>query len=295
MLTFGTTQLAALNPRIVYASVSGYGPTGPLAESAGYDFVAQARTGLMSVTGPPGGEGFKTGVAVIDLFAGATLGMSTLAALHRARETGRGARVDTSLYESGAALLSYMATSYFATGRAPQARGNAHPQIVPYDALRTRDGSVVIACGNDAQFRNLCRALGLEAWGAAPEFATNADRVQHREAVVAGLEARLCEEDTATWIDTLAAEDVLCTPINDLEAFYNEPQARHLGIRTDIGAGVDVVRHPTRYVDAEGRDANAVEPRRPPGLGEHTDEVLAEVLGCTAGEIKVLRGDGVVA
>ena len=287
-------SLAAVNPRLVYCSITGFGQTGPDAGRAGYDYMIQAMGGLMSITGEPGRPPVKVGVAVADLFAGLYATSAILAALLHARATGRGQHIDISLFEAQAAMLANQATGWFVSGEVPQRLGAAHPNLAPYQPLPTRDGSLVVAVGNDGQFRSLCQALGAPELAADPGFATNADRVGRREALTLALEVLTSRRTTAELIAALEAVGVPCGPINTVEDVFAEPQARARGLvveqaRADLGAPVRTVASPMRL------SATPVSYRGPPpALGADTDAVLQERLGLSADEIARLRTQGVI-
>ncbi len=288
----GYEDLAALNPRLVYCSISGFGQSGPYRDRPGYDFLVQAMGGLMSVTGEPGGPPLKVGVALTDVLTGMYAATATLAALAERERSGRGQHVDLSLLDVQVAALANQAESYLATGRAPGRLGNAHPSIVPYQAFPTQDGHLVVAVGNDAQFARLAEAVGRPALARDARFATNEARVGHRGELVAILEAALSARPTDEWVRALDAADVPAGPINDLAQVFDDPQVRHRGLRVEVprpgGEPVPVVASPIRL------SRTPVEHRPPPRLGEHTREVLVEVLGLEDAEVEALRRAGVI-
>jgi crotonobetainyl-CoA:carnitine CoA-transferase CaiB-like acyl-CoA transferase len=263
-------------PRLIYGTISAFGSRGPRREQPGYDFAIQALGGIMSITGEPDGEPSKVGVAVVDI----TAGLHALVAILAALRAGRGQHVEVSLFQSQLAWLVNVASGYLVSGREPRRWGNAHPQIVPYQTFRGADGWVAIACGNDAQFRALCGVLGLEA---DARFATNPLRVEHREELVARLSALMAGRAVGELLAALEATRVPCAPVNTVAQALADPQAEALGVV--LGSGV---RWPFELSDtpAELR-------REPPGLGEHTDEVLAE-LGYDPEAIARLREGGAV-
>ena len=299
-LGFDDVALAAINPRLVHLAISGFGPTGPEAETPGYDFIVQAVSGLMSITGAPdeaGGEPTKVGVAITDLatgMLGATAILAALAGRDRPGSPahGRGQRIDLSLLESTLAWLANQAQGYFATGVAPGRRGNAHPSIVPYETFATADGVIAVAVGSERQWPRFAVAIGASQLTDDHRFATNSDRVTNRDALRPLIADLLAAETTATWLARFAEADVPAGPINDLAAAFGSPQvaAREM---------VTVVEHPVlgtlRQVappfQLHATPATVRTP--PPLLGEHTDEVLHE-LGFDPADVERLRRERIV-
>jgi crotonobetainyl-CoA:carnitine CoA-transferase CaiB-like acyl-CoA transferase len=292
----GYHDLAGENPGLVYCSISGFGEDGPYRSRPGYDFLIQAMGGLMSVTGvadgEPGGGPVKVGVAITDLLTGMYAATAILAALAHRDRSGRGQHVDLALLDVQVAMLANQAQAYLVTGVPPRRLGNAHPSIVPYQAFPSRDGQVVLAVGNDGQFAGLCEVAGRPELARDPRFATNASRVEHRAALVGVLAPILASRPTAEWVEALEGAGVPCGPINDLGQVFDDPQVRHRGLRVVVGdpqvAGLPVVASPIRLSETPVRY------ERPPALGEHTREVLVDLLGMDEAEVAALRRSGVV-
>ena len=289
----GYPRLSAENPRLVYCSITGFGQTGPYRDRAGYDFLIQGMGGLMSITGEPEGEPMKVGVAITDILTGMYAATAVLAAIAHRERTGRGQYVDLALLDVQVAMLANQAQSYLVTRQAPGRLGNAHPSIVPYQAFTTKDGHIVVAVGNDGQFRRLCAVAARPELADDPRFATNAARVTNRAELTAILAGLIAGRPSREWIDALEAATVPCGPINDLAQVFADPQVRHRGMEIRASHGragtVPMVRSPIRLSDAPVRSGAA-----PPSLGEHTDEVLTGRLGMSATEVARLRALGVV-
>ncbi len=289
----GYEDLAALNPRLVYCSITGFGQTGPYRNRAGYDFLIQAMGGLMSITGEPGGAPVKVGVAITDVLTGMYAATAVLAALAHRERSGLGQHVDLALLDVQIAMLANQAESYLVTGRPPLRLGNAHPSIVPYQAFATSDGHVVLAIGNDGQFARFCEVAGRPELAREARFATNAARVQNREELVAILAPLLAARATRDWVGALEPAGVPCGPINDIAQAFEDPQVRHRGMRVEVPdprlGTVPVVASPIRLSATPVRHEAP-----PPGLGQHTREVLVEVLGMDETEVEALRRGGVI-
>jgi crotonobetainyl-CoA:carnitine CoA-transferase CaiB-like acyl-CoA transferase len=289
--------LKALNPRLVYCSITGFGQTGPYAARPGYDFLIQAMGGLMSVTGRPEGEPGagpqKVGVALTDILTGLYATVGILAALAHRDRSGEGQQVDMGLLDVQIASLANQAMNYLVSGSAPMPMGNAHPNIVPYQDFETADGYMIIAVGNDAQFARLCAEAGLERLATDPRFATNKVRVEHRTTLTVLLNEATRLRSTAAWVTALEAAGVPCGPINRIDAVFDDPQVRARGVRIEvdhpIAGRLPLVASPIRL------SATPVGYRRPPpALGEHTRALLAERLGMEAVAIDALAARGVI-
>jgi crotonobetainyl-CoA:carnitine CoA-transferase CaiB-like acyl-CoA transferase len=286
-------DIRAINPGIVYCSITGFGQSGPYASRVGYDFMIQGLGGLMSITGEPDGPPEKVGVAITDITTGlyATIGILT-ALTHRDR-TGEGQHVDMALFDAQVAALANQSMNYLVSGIPPQRLGNAHPNIVPYQTFRTRDGDIIVAVGNDRQFRRLCEAAGRPELAADPRFATNAARVAQRTTLVPLLATIIATRDSADWLAALQEADVPCGAVNDLAGVFADPQAQHRGMKIELphpAAGrAPTVANPIRLSQTPVEYRSA-----PPTLGQHTDDVLRSLLGLTDGQIAVLRRDQVI-
>ncbi len=268
-------------PALVYCSITGFGQTGPRAPQAGYDYMIQAMGGLMSVTGQPdgapGAEPMKVGVAFVDLATGLYASNAILAALLHARSTGEGQHIDIALFDVQAAMLANQATNYFVSGNTPTRMGNAHPNLVPYQPFPCSDGMVVIAVGNDAQFRTLCGVLQAETLASETRYATNAGRIEHRLALVAAISAMTAGWTMGELMGRLEPAGVPCGPVNTIDQVFEDPQARHRGLevdlhRADLSAAVRTVASPIRMSKTPVLYETA-----PPALGQDTDAVLANL------------------
>ncbi|OGB29262.1 MAG: CoA-transferase [Burkholderiales bacterium RIFCSPLOWO2_12_FULL_61_40] len=296
-------SLKALNPRLIYCSVTGFGQDGPYAERAGYDLMIQAMSGMMSITGKAddvsGGGPQRVGVALTDLFTGVYASTAILAALEVRNRTGEGQHIDMALLDVGMAILANQAAGFLNTGKVPQRQGNSHPSLAPYQDFPTLDGAMLLAIGNDGQFARFCEAAGHPEWAADARFSSNSLRVKNREALIAALQEVTRTRSTAQWITLLEDKAVPCGPINDMgQAFADaQVQARNLVVNQPLAPAeraqtaiesIATVASPLRLTATP-----PVLHRAPPGLGEHTDEVLAE-LGLDALTIASLRVGGVL-
>ncbi|WP_175953034.1 CaiB/BaiF CoA-transferase family protein [Burkholderia sp. BCC0405] len=285
-------SLRAVKPDLVYCSVTGFGQTGPYAHRAGYDFIVQGIGGFMSITGErdgePGGGPQKAGVAIADLATGLYSTIAVLAALAHRDRTGEGQYIDMALLDVQVALLANMNTNYLASGKPPVRWGNAHPNIVPYQTFQTRDGWIIVAVGNDGQFRKFVEAGGRPELADDERFATNPARVRHRDTLVPILAEMVKTRGKADWIGALEAAGVPCGPINDLDEVFDNEQVVARGMQVSLphpcGADAKLVRNPIRMsaTPPEARTA-------PPLLGAQTDDVLRDMLGYDDARIAALR------
>ncbi|MCZ8252792.1 MAG: CaiB/BaiF CoA-transferase family protein [Hylemonella sp.] len=296
-------SLKQVNPKLIYCSVTGFGQDGPYAERAGYDLMVQAMSGMMSITGRPdevpGGGPQRVGVALTDLFTGVYAATAILAALEVRHRTGEGQHIDMSLLDVGMAILANQAGGFLNTGQVPQRQGNSHPSLVPYQDMPTKDGAMLLAIGNDGQFARFCEVAGHPALAQDARYATNPQRVAHREELVPQLMAITRTRTTAEWINALEHKAVPCGPINDIAQAFADAQVRSRALAIEqprsepavAAEGVPAIRSV-----ASPLRLSATPPvlrRAAPTLGEHTDEVLAE-LGLDAARIAALRSAGIV-
>jgi crotonobetainyl-CoA:carnitine CoA-transferase CaiB-like acyl-CoA transferase len=290
-------DLREINPRLIYCSITGFGQNGPLSHLAGYDFVVQGMGGLMSITGErddlPGGGAQKVGVAFADLMTGMYSTVAVLAALAHRTETGEGQYIDMALLDVQVAAMANMNLNYLVSGKTPQRQGNAHANIVPYQVFDAKDGQIVLAIGNDGQFRKFCEVAGCSHLERDPRFATNAGRVKNRETLVPMLQEVLVTRTIEQWIAPLSAAGVPCGPIHDIAQTFAHPQVVHRGMRVDLphplAGSVPTVANPIKMSGSPIRYRAA-----PPVLGQHTDDVLESLCGMNADEIGELRKKGVV-
>jgi len=269
-------SLKAINPRLVYCSITGFGQSGPYAPRAGYDFIVQGMSGLMSITGPAGGEPQKVGVAVTDIFTGLYSVVAIQAALRHADATGQGQHIDMALFDSQVSVLANQNLNYLVSGNSPVQMGNAHPNIAPYEVLPVKDGHFILAVGNDGQFAKFCGVVGLDALVKNPDFATNSARVANRAALREHMVAALAAFTRDALLPKLEAAGVPASPINTIGQMFSDPQVAARGMRMDLddghGNALPSVRAP--MVMSETPLAYF---RPSPRLGEHTDEILAEL------------------
>jgi len=296
-------SLKALNPRLIYCSITGFGQDGPYAERAGYDLMIQAMTGMMDITGradgTPGGGPQRVGVALTDLFTGVYACSAILAAIEVRHRTGVGQRIDMALLDVGMAILANQAAGFLNTGKVPQRQGNSHPSLAPYQDFPTADGSMLLAIGNDGQFTRFCTAADQPQWATDARYASNSLRVANREALIPAMEAVTRTRTTAQWVALLEDKAVPCGPINTIGQAFDDAQVQARGLKLNQPLApaataqtaiesIASVASPLRL-----QDTPPVLRRPPPVLGEHTAEVLAG-LGLDAARIAALRTGGVV-
>jgi len=285
-------SLRAANPRLVYASITGFGQDGPYADRAGYDYIIQAMGGLMSITGladgEPGGGPMRVGVAVVDLFTGLYTCIAILAALYRREKSDEGAHIDMALFDTQLAMLANQASNALISGKDPPRQGNTHPNIVPYQPFEAADQPIIIAVGNDRQFARLAEICGHPEWTGDERFANNAARVANRDEMVRLVSDAIRNKPAAEWLEQLEHAGIPAGPINRITQALSDMQAQHRGMVRTI-AGTPLVGSPIR-VDAGRQDSELP----PPGLGEHTTEVLSG-LGLDAEAITRLRSEGIAS
>jgi len=285
--------LSAENPGLVYCAITGYGQTGPYRNRPGYDFVIQAEGGVMSVTGPPEGPPMKVGVAIVDLTAGMYATIAVLAALHERARSGLGQYIDMALLDAQVAWLANVGSNFLVSGERPARYGNAHPNIVPYEPMPTADGWLAVGVGNDRQWQRLCALAGWDDLMADERFASNPQRVEHRDVLVPMLQDRFQSQTTETWRDALVEAGIPCGPINTIDQVFADPQvlAREMMVELPhpLAGSVQLAGSPFKL----SRTPVRLE-QHPPLLGQHTDEVLTEHLGYSPDQVGRLRDEGIV-
>ncbi|MER3420886.1 MAG: formyl-CoA transferase [Chloroflexota bacterium] len=283
--------LWAVNPRLIHASISGFGPVGPYKDYPGYDFVIQAMAGIMSITGEPDGEPMKVGVAIVDVTAGLFTVNAILAALHARERTGRGQRVEVSLLESALAWLVNVGQNYLVSGQEPKRYGNAHPNIVPYQPFRAKDRPLALAVANPRQFRRFCELAGRPELAYDPRFATNADRLAHRKELVQEIQRLIEQRPADEWLRLLNENGIPAGPINTVPQALADPQVQALGVVRTLphptAGEIQVIGPPFRFSETQAEVRSA-----PPLLGQHTEQVLRELLGMDDAAIAALRAEG---
>ena len=289
--------LKGINPSLVYCSITGFGQTGPYADRAGYDFMIQAMGGLMSVTGEAedvaGTNPQKVGVAIADLVTGLYSANAIQTALIHRERTGQGQYIDMALLDCQVAILANQAMTYLAAGQTPVRMGNAHPNIVPYQVFETQDGHIILAVGNDGQFRRFCELADQPHLAQDPRFVANRGRVKHRAQLIEALALLMKRKNTDDWLNLLEPEGIPCGRINSIDETLNDPQVVHRKMRTQalhssLGE-INLLGSPLKLSETPGEVRRA-----PPVLGEDTDQVLREVLGYEDSAISALQADGVV-
>ena len=289
----GYAELAALNPALVYCSITGFGQTGPYADRPGYDFVIQGMSGLMSITGPVEGPPYKVGVALADVIAGQYALSSVLAALRHAERTGQGQQLDVALFDTQLAALVNVASNTLVSGKTPARYGNEHANIVPYQSFCAADGEFTVAVGNDRQFAALCRLLGQPDWASDARFATNPQRIHNRQALIPLLQAVFLTNTVAAWVEALLAFGIPSGPINSVNIALEDPQVQARGLvhNVTLPNGLDTwlvgPAVPFSVTPGEVR-------LPPPALGQHTDAILRDELGIDAVTIAAYHLAGVV-
>jgi len=286
--------LSRAHPRLIYCSISGYGRTGPRAAEPGYDFVIQAESGLMSITGEPDGAPMKLGVAITDLVTGMNATQAILAALLARHQSGKGQLIDLALLDSAVSVLANVGAGYLAAGHAPQRFGNGHPTVVPYQIFATADGAFALGVGNDTQFAALCAALGQPQWTQDERYRTNRARALNRATLVPELQRILLTQSSAYWLARIRAAGIPAGPVRTVPQALDAPEIAARGLLADTADAVHgslrLMRSPLHLRGTPPR-----EPAAPPRLGEHTDAVLAQVLGASAADIQGWRDAGAVA
>ncbi len=278
-MNLGYEEIKAVNPKIIYASVTGYGQTGPYRDQPGFDFILQAQGGLMSIIGEEEGPPMKVGVAIVDITAGLFVSSAILAAVHYREKTGQGQRIDMGLLDAQVAWLANQASNYLASGRVPRRMGNAHPNIVPYETFKAKDGIyIALGVGNDNQWKKFCKIAQIEHLMDDPQYATNPQRVENRKKLVPLLQEVFLRKDSGEWLQLLGEAEIPVGPINTIDRVFADPQvlARQMLVEMDhpkvgklkvVGSPMKLSETPVQYRIP------------PPLLGEHTEEVLREILG----------------
>ncbi|HSE01636.1 MAG TPA: CaiB/BaiF CoA-transferase family protein [Burkholderiales bacterium] len=290
-------DVAKINPRMIYCSVTGFGQTGPYRERPGYDFMIQGMGGVMSITGErddlPGGGPQRVGIPIADIMTGMYATVAICAALAHREKSGAGQHLDLALLDTQVGVLANQGMNYLATGEPPGRIGNAHPNIVPYQPFRTKDGDVILACGNDNLFAKFCEVGGCQHLARDPRFSTNSKRVENRGAITALLAEIFAQRTTKDWCDALEAAGVPNGPINNLKQVFEEPQVAARGMRIDLehalAGRVPLIASPMKF---SGTPLEHKTP--PPVLGQHTEEVLRGLLNMDAAAIARLRSEGVI-
>ena len=289
--------IRAVNPRIVYCSITGFGQTGPYRNRPGYDYIFQAMSGLMSLTGGPdelpGGGPAKVGLAICDVITGIYSSFAVMTALAERDKSGAGQHIDMSLLDTTIATISHINMNYLIGGIIPKRMGTGHPSIVPYQMFQAKDGPMVVAVGNDGQFAKLCGLLGFPELPQDPRFLTNPLRVQHRDALIPQLEKAFAQKTAGEWITSLTQLGVPCGPLNNIQQVFDDPHVQSRGMQVQIphprAGSVPALANPARLLETPPQYE-----RPAPALGEHTREILSSVLGLTEAEIDQLAAEKVI-
>ena len=292
-LGLGEKELRAINPRLIYASLSGFGADGPMSDAPGYDLIVQAWGGLMSITGPADGEPSKVGVAIIDLVAGLMLGKSIAAALFAREKLGVGQKIDTSLLEAEVACLINVGSNYLVQGNIPRRWGNAHPSIVPYQSFKTADGYLVIGVASEGIWRRFCEAVGRTEWAEDPRFEKNSARVENRFLLIGLVAEMFLTRSTDQWLKLLNKAEVPCAPVQTVDQVFKAPQVLHRDMLVEVehptAGTVRMAGIPVKFSATPASIRLA-----PPLLGQHTEEILASWLGMNEKEISELKEKSVI-
>jgi len=287
-------SLKAINPKLIYCSITGFGQTGPYRERAGYDFMIQAMGGLMSVTGEREGEPMKVGVALSDVMTGLYAANAIQAALIHRLRGGEGQHIDLALLDVQVATLANQAMNYLASGNNPQRLGNAHPNIVPYQAFQAADGYLILAVGNDAQFARFCDLVGQPELASDERFKTNSNRVKNRDFLIPGLAEIMLTQKTDAWLEQLNQKGIPCGPIANIDQVFDNPQVQHRGMLLEldhpVAGKVPSVANPIRLSESA-----VTYDKAPPLLGQHTEQVVCDLLGLGRDQIDQLINDGIIA
>ena len=291
-LGIGYKQLSKLNPRIIYCSISGFGQTGPYRDKPGYDVVALAMSGLMSITGEPGRPPVKFGVPIADITTAVFAALSITAALYWREKTGKGQYIDMALLDTQITILSHQAFNYFASGEEPKRMGSAHPNIAPYQAFETKDGYIILAVGSEKLWEEFCKAVGRPDLMNDPRFRSNADRVVNRDALVKELTRIFKADSTSKWVERLEKAGIPVAPVLSVSEALSNPHVKHRGMVLEIEhpklGRIKMLGTPFKFSETPGEVRLP-----PPSLGQHTDQILRE-LGFTSAEIRELRERGVI-
>jgi crotonobetainyl-CoA:carnitine CoA-transferase CaiB-like acyl-CoA transferase len=290
-------SLKQINPKLIYCSITGFGQTGPYAHYAGYDIMIQAMGGMMSVTGErddkPGGGPMKVGVAVTDIMTGMYATVAILGALEHRHQSGEGQYIDLALLDTQVAMLANLSSNYLVSGKVPQRMGNAHATIVPYQPFECADGHMILAVGNDSQFGKFCDIARAPEIKNDVRFATNSERVKHREVLVPLIETIIKQRKRDDWLAALEPAGVPCGPINNMQQVFDNPQVKHRNVRVDVPHPVSgtapMVANPIKF------SATPIEYKHsPPTLGQHTDEILHTLLNMRDDEIQILQKNKII-